>query len=249
MSIKSITSTLAFVLSVVLLPLFASAATISTGVANWKFAGFTALPLSPNSGTLYSDTIAATGSNAVSIAPNGAWVTPATVGSTTGLKWISALSNGASQGLYGLYEYELKLTAPPLAPGTYQISGKFTSDNLVDSFKINGNEVLTSYVGPTQSSYQFVYSLPVTTAGTDITLRARIYNESTEDGVIGPFGAYPTGPNAPSSTTNPTGFILDGKAVLVPTPQASLAGMSLLGVMGLMGFMKKRRKLQASELD
>lgn len=35
----------------------------------------------------------------------------------------------------------------------------------------------------------------------------------------------------------------------VPTPTASLAGMSLLAGMGVIGAMKKRRQLQASELD
>jgi hypothetical protein len=210
----------------------ASAGTVlSTGVAAWKFKAFTALPQSPNSGTLYNNTIAAQGGNAVSIARNSNWVAPSAVGSTPGLSWISALSNGASNGLYGLYTYELTLSS--LAPGTYEIGGKFTSDNLVDSFKVNGVELLTSYVGPTQTSFRNVYTVPANVASAPVTLTIRVYNESTVAGVAGPFGAYPTGPNAPGGSTNPTGFILDGQAVLVPLPAAAWAGIALLGLGGV----------------
>lgn len=217
----------------------ASAGTVlSTGVAAWKFKAFTPLPLSPNSGTLYNNTIAAQGNNAVSIAPNGAW-TGGTSLISEGASWISALSNGATNGLYGLYTYELTLSA--LAPGTYEIGGKFTSDNLVDSFKVNGVELLTGYAGPTEQSFKNVYTVPANVASAPVTLTIRVYNESTVAGVMGPFGAYPVGPNAPGGSTNPTGFILSGNAVLVPLPAAAWAGIALLGVGGVI----RRRVLAA----
>lgn len=209
---------------------------LSTGVADWKFKAFTALPQSPNSGTLYNNTIAAQGTSAVSIAPNGAW-TGGTSLISEGARWISALSNGASSGLYGLYTYELTLNS--LAPGTYEIGGKFTSDNLVDSFKVNGVELLTGFAGATQQSFKNTYTVPANVASAPVTLTIRVYNESTVSGVISNALwnsvsqlAYPTGPNAPTSTSNPTGFILSGEAVLVPVPAAAWAGLALLGVGG-----------------
>jgi hypothetical protein len=208
---------------------------LSTGVANWKFKAFTALPQSPNSGTVYNNTIAAQGSNAMSIAPNSNW-TGGTSLINAGASWVSALTNGASSGLYGLYTYELTLNT--IAPGTYEIGGKFTSDNLVDSFKVNGVELLSAFSGPTEKSFKNVFTVPANVASAPITLTIRVYNESTVGGVISDASwnlnnqAYPVGPNAPGSTSNPTGFILSGEAVLVPVPAAAWAGIALLGVGG-----------------
>lgn len=215
----------------------ASAASITTGVANWKFVGFSTFPTSANSGAVYTNTVAAAAAQgtAPAITRNGAWVTEASVGSDSP-RWISALTNGATNGIHGLYTFELTLTSPPLAAGTHQITGTFTSDNLVESFTVNGVEILNAYVGPTEQSYKFTYTLPTTNAGTPITLRARVYNEAVYAGGLtptGPFGAYPQGVTAQNSSSNPVGFILSGKATIVPLPPAVFGGMALLGVMGI----------------
>lgn len=229
---------LAFGSAVLLASSLASAgAVLTTGIADWKFKSFS--PLTGSAGVASSPN-----TSAVAIVGNSAWAAPSAVdvASTPGVpSWISATANGATNGFFGLYEYELTLTG--LAPGLYEISGKFTSDNLVDSFKINGSEKLTGFVGPTEQSYKFVYSVPANATGSanpDLTITVRIYNEST----TGPNFisnaswntgnlAYPVGPNAANSTTNPTGFILDGSAVIIPLPAAAWAGLALLGVGGV----------------
>lgn len=222
-----------------------NAASISTGVADWKFASYTALAGAANSGLVYTDTIAAQGSSAVEITRNSAWVAPTALSSESGLSWISALSNGASNGLYGFYTYSLTLDGlsnPALIAGKqYEVAGKFTSDNLIDSFTVNGSQVLSGYTGPTEQSFKFVYTVPTSVGIAPLTILARIYNESTVANAQGTFGTLPTGPNAPGSTSNPTGFILTGTVTLVPLPPAAFAGLGLMGACGVMSLVRRAR--------
>lgn len=227
----------------------ASGASITTGIANWKFVDFQTYGGSLTSGTTYTNTVnaATSDSAAVAIAGHPGWVSASSVG--PGASWISALGTGASAGIHGLYTYELTLTAPPLTAGTYQISGQFSSDNLVDSFTVNGVEILPGLAYNSVYSFQQTYVVPTTNAPTDITLRVRVYNEAYYANPAQlPYSTsftsaqFPNGVTPQDSDANPTGFILSGEAVLVPTPQAAMAGMSLLAGLGVVGYVKRRRQ-------
>jgi hypothetical protein len=215
--------------SVVGLVSIAEAGSVSTGVADWKFVGFTDLGPAPDAGDAFRDaTDAAAGNSAAILAsPNGAWTGGAPL-IAEGAKWISALSSGASAGMFGLYTYQLTLT---LAPGTYEITGRFTSDNLVESLMINGSEKLTGYAGATETSFRTNYTVPASNASSPIVITAVVYNAGNFASV-GPFGARPGSSFSSTATNNPTGFILSGEAVLVPVPAAAWAGLALLGVGG-----------------
>lgn len=216
---------------------------ISTGVAGWKFVNFVA-GAGAATGTLRTNTenAAAADANAVSIAKNPAWVAPtnAAFSPEAGFSWISALSNGASNGLFGYYTYELTMAPPAVTAGaSYLVSGKVASDNVLTSFTINGSEKLTSYVtGAT--SFSSVATLPSGSAVAPLVLRVTVLNISST-ALAGPFGATPTDSGtAPGSTTNPTGLLLQGSAVsVVPLPSAAWAGLALLGTCGVMQYRRK----------
>jgi hypothetical protein len=224
--------------SVVGLASMAQAASISTGVAGWKFISYNDLGSGPAAGNqVRVDTNNAANSAAAILAsPNAGW-TGGTPLIADGAKWISALSTGASTGMFGLYTYELTLN---LAPGSYEIDGRFTSDNLVESITINGTEKLTGYAGPTVFSFQSNFVVPTTVASAPIVIRAVVYNTASF-ATDGPFGARPTFNADPTGTGNPTGFILSGEAVIIPLPAAAWAGIALLGVGGIV----RRRVLTA----
>lgn len=225
----------------------ASGASITTGMADWRFVDFQTYGGSLTSGQVYADTNAAATADAaaVAIARNPGWIAESSVG--PGARWISALDSGATSGIHGLYTYELTLTAPPLAAGTYRISGQFSSDNLVDSFTVNGNQILPGLALNSVYSFQSTYVVPVNTAPTDITLRVRVYNEalystpySPPYSMSFPQVQFPNGVTPQNSDQNPTGFILSGEAVLVPAPQAALGGLSLLAGLGFAGYLRRR---------
>jgi hypothetical protein len=224
-----------------------NAASVSTGVAAWKFVDFTPgsanVPGAGNTVRDATDAAALADAAAVSITRNNAWVTPAAVGSTAGLSWVSALSNGATTGLYGWYTYQLTLTAPPLvAGGQYKLAGKFTSDNLVDSFKVNGVELLTALAGPTVTSFNTVFSIPGSTSIAPLVLTIRVYNESTRATPGNPFGGnYPVGPNPENGTSNPHGLIVDGAVTLVPLPPAAFGGLGLMGACAVVSLVRRAR--------
>jgi hypothetical protein len=210
---------------------------ISTGVADWKFVGFQA-GVGAATGTLRTNTqnAAAAGGLAAEIAANSAWIQTnnAAFAPEAGLSWISGLSNGASEGLFGFYTYELTLTPPAVTAGSpYVISGKLSSDNLLDSFTINGVQQLTGYVTNSEFSYRVVSTLPTGSGIAPLVLRARVYNMANVAS-MGTFGLTPTAGTAANSTSNPTGLLLQGTAVVVPLPSAAWAGLALMGTVGCM---------------
>jgi hypothetical protein len=217
--------------SVVGLVSIAGAGSISTGIADWKFVSYNDLGSGPGvSDAVRVATNSATGNSAAILAsPNAGWTGGAPL-VADGAKWISALSTGATTGMFGLYTYELELN---LAPGSYQIDGRFTSDNLVESLVINGTEKLTGYAGPSVFSFQSNFVVPTTVTSAPIVIRAVVYNTG-DFASVGQWGDRPvfTGTSA-TGTSNPTGFILSGEAVIIPLPAAAWAGIALLGVGGI----------------
>lgn len=207
---------------------------ISTGVAAWQFTNFTGFPGSAGAGDpVYDATILAEGSAATSITANPGWVA-----APAGSSWVSALATGATQGVHGRYTYELTLTSPPLQAGfQYLLSGVMSSDNLIDSFKVNGVEQLTGNVGPTVYSFQTLWTVPSSSAVAPL-ISITVYNEAKYGPAgtppLDPFGLpYDDGVNPIGGTDNPTGLLVSGTATLVPLPAAVWAGLVLLGGLGV----------------
>lgn len=237
-----------------LLPLPAVRAdSITTGVANWQITSVDALgSFSPGS---VPGAVATPGA-AVSIG-NGSpyWgSTSAIQALDSNAQWISAATSGATDGVWGWYTYSLTLNPSPA--GEYQISGTYSSDNMVDSFLINGTQMITS--SPTASpsdiyGFNYVYNVLGTTPS-PITLTVRVYNESTStpptnSPEYNPNVNYPSGVSDPNGDSNPTGFILAGDityvgpAASVPLPASVWSGAALCGILGGLSLIKRRRTL------
>lgn len=216
----------------------AQADSISTGVADWKLVSIDSFYNDANPGSPISVPGAGNvGSSAPVIAPNGAWgATSAIASDDADAKWIGATTNGANEGVWGWYTFELTLNA--LTPGVYTIEGSYSADNMVDSFQINGVEMVTGLPVASPSAiygFNFTYDF-ATVANAPITITARVYNES----VVSPFQGYPAGPTAVDAVNNPLGFILAGEvdrsfapATAAPLPASALGGVVMLAGLGV----------------
>lgn len=219
----------------------AHADSISTGVADWTLVSIQSLGAPP-----YIPGAATQGHSALPITPHSAWGSTAAIAALDpAAQWIGASSDGAQHAVWGWYTFELKLT--DITPGQYTIFGSYSADNMVDSFKINGVEMVSGIPVASPSpiyGFNFTYDF-ATLANAPITITARVYNES--DHTPPQFANYPTGPSGADSIENPLGFILAGEInrvsnapSAVPTPAAALGGLALLPILAVSQLRRRR---------
>jgi hypothetical protein len=185
----------------------ASAGTVdlTTGVADWQVA-YAPIPGDyPSTQPTFGPMSAAEVVDPGNIP--GPWAT------TPDADWISTGTNPVDDP--GFYKYTL--TIDDAGPGPWNFSGMYTSDNQVISLTIAGVNLFSFDANLQSNPQQFQnFDQVFMTTGNSITIEAIVYNERL---------------NQP---TNPTGFILAGEAVLVPSPMAAgMAGVGLLGVAGV----------------
>ena len=150
---------------------FASAASISTGMADWQLVGVP--DNAPGSFTLDA--------SAPVITAHPAWNSSLVGG---GVKWIGPTADADTVGREGNYIYQLSLALPA---GTYALNATFTADNMVSSFKLNGTELLAA---PQTDPWSFQQTFSVAGQGTTPLILSVVVANATYSG---PIDGNPTG--------------------------------------------------------
>ena len=205
---------------------------LDTGTASWRLASFTPTH-QPYASQVSTGTFGTIGAVAPTISPHSSW----NKSLNSEASWIAPTSNGNSFGTGGLYEYSLDLTGS-LTPGkTYTFTSQYVADNgLVGALYNTTSQSITLPANSTDWANRKELSFSFVADATSV-FKLRIYN-ADNTGTYGPADGA-----SPSSTANPTGFILSGNIMeITPTafvPEPGLTG--IVGVLGLLGLGRVRR--------
>ena len=146
------------------------------------------------------------------------WVDAGNVGDGSA-SWIGPTENADNNPVdSGQYVYSNNLG---LEDGKYRIFGEYSSDNAVVDILFNGQSIFEGAKKPSHPQRQFetvVEIDPFVEVDNGSMLQFVVRNDTQEP--------------------SPTGFVLQGSAVSVPTPSAAVAGMGLFGLVAL----RRRRR-------
>jgi hypothetical protein len=198
-------------------PAAAAVVDLTTGTALWQLTSFTPTH-APYASQVASGTFGQFNVPAPTISPHANWNTSL----NSSASWIAPTTTGASYGVGGLYEYTLDLSNS-LTPGaTYSLSAQYIADNgLVGAFFNGDSQTISAQT--TSLGWKELKNLSFDfVAAANSVLKLQIYN-ADNTGQYGPADGM-----APSSTANPTGFILSGSLeqtapAFIPEPSATLA--------------------------